>query len=197
VNRLEEGLIRVNADLKALHLQWALIGGLAVSFRAAPRTTKDLDVAIAVSSDRDVDAVVRSFHFRGYRDQPSKAVLWHKDQDRIATIRLLAPGEAPSRIEVDLFFGSSGVEQEVVAAAESLAILPGVYVPIATTGHLMALKVLAGRDKDRADFRSLLEHATPSEVQCARETLDLINERGFHRGKNLLAELARLMEPEE
>jgi predicted nucleotidyltransferase len=197
VSRLDEGLIRLNADLSALRLRWALIGGLAVSFRSAARTTKDLDVVIAVASDNELDAVVRSFHFRGYHDHPENPFLWQKDQNRIATVRLLAPGEErPSRIEVDLFFASSGVETEIVAAAETLAILPGVYVPVARTGHLMALKVLAGRDKDRADFRSLLEHADPGEIQRARETLALISERGFHRGKDLFADFEKLMEPE-
>jgi hypothetical protein len=74
--------------------------------------------------------------------------------------------------------------------------LPGVYVPVIRTGHLLALKVLAGRDKDRADVRSLIEIALSEDLQLARETLTLIERRGYHRGKNLLVELARLEDPE-
>jgi hypothetical protein len=197
VIRLEECLIRLDADLKALKIRWALIGGMAVALRAIARTTQDVDVAIAVRSEKEADNLVRSLHFRGYHDQPLDPMRWQTDQDRLAMIRLLAPGEEPSRIAVDLFFDSSGVEEEIVAAAQTLRILPGVYVPVATTGHLIALKVLAGRDKDRADVRSLLARADLRERERARETLVLIERRGFHRGKeNLLADLTRLMAPE-
>jgi hypothetical protein len=39
------------ADLDALQVRWALIGGLAISVRSAPRFTKDLDFAVAVADD--------------------------------------------------------------------------------------------------------------------------------------------------
>jgi hypothetical protein len=42
----------------------------------------------------------------------------------------------------------------------------------------------------------LLQKANFEELQLARETLDLIERRGFHRGKDLQAELARLLVPE-
>jgi len=149
--RLGEGLIRLDADLKALRLRWALIGGMAVSFRSTARATKDLDVAIAVRTDQEAESVVLSLRGRGYRDQPLGAVFEQKDAGRLATVRLLVPGDDPAKIEVDLFFASSGVEQEIVDEAEMQAILPGIYLPVATTPYLLALKVLAGRDKDRMD----------------------------------------------
>ena len=40
------------ADLDAIGARWAVIGGLAVAFRAEPRFTKDVDVAVAVADDR-------------------------------------------------------------------------------------------------------------------------------------------------
>jgi hypothetical protein len=193
---LGEGLIRVGTDLKALRLRWAVIGGMAVSFRSVARATKDLDVAIAVGSESEAEEVVLSLRIRGYQDQPHGAVFEQKDMNRLATVRLLVPGAVPSRIAVDLFFASSGVEEEIVAAADLRAILPGVYVPIATSGHLLALKVLAGREKDRADVHALLARASPREIQRARETLALIERRGFNRGKNLQVDFARLMESE-
>jgi hypothetical protein len=35
--------------------------------------------------------------------------------------------------------------------------------------------------------------ATPADLQFAREAVDLISRRGYDRGKNLTAELARLL----
>jgi hypothetical protein len=195
VTRLVKALIRLQMDLRSLDLPWALVGGLALSARATPRTTNDIDVAIAVMSDRQAERIVLSLKLRGYQEQP-RGVLDQKDVGRLATIRLLLAQPEANGVEVDLLFASSGVEPEIVAMAQTLEVLPGVYVPVIRTGHLLALKVLAGRDKDRADVRSLIESALSEDLQLARETLTLIERRGYHRGKNLLVELARLEDPE-
>lgn len=68
---------------------------------------------------------------------------------------------------------------------------------MAKAGHLIALKVLAGRDKDRADLRLLLAHAGPLDLQLARESLVLIDRRGYHRGKDLLADFAEILATDE
>jgi hypothetical protein len=196
VIELQQALIRLSGDLQALGLRWALIGGMAVSFRAEPRTTQDLDMVVAVAGDREAERIALNLKLRGYRPHDRQPFLENPD-GRLSTVRLLAPTPAGlETIGVDLLFASSGVEEEVVAAAEMHTVLPGLYVPVATTGHLIALKVLAGRDKDRTDLRSLLKEATLEDLQLARETLDRIERRGFDRGKDLQAELARLLVPE-
>jgi hypothetical protein len=48
----------------------AAIGGLAVAARAEPRTTRDLDVAVAVSGDREAEGIVLAMRSRGYREYP-------------------------------------------------------------------------------------------------------------------------------
>jgi hypothetical protein len=110
---------------------------------------------------------------------------------RLATIRLLAPGEPEGGIGIDLLFASSGVESEIVAAAEPLEILPGVALPVIRTGHLLALKV-AGRPKDMEDARLLIRQMRVADFREAREALELISRRGFDRGRDLVMELARL-----
>jgi hypothetical protein len=54
------------ANLDAVKVRWALIGGLAVSVRAVPRFTKDLDFAIAVANDSEAEDVVHRLRGRGY-----------------------------------------------------------------------------------------------------------------------------------
>jgi len=54
---LARGLIRLDADLRALDLRWAVIGGLAVSVHSIPRTTEDLDAALAVTGDPQAEQV--------------------------------------------------------------------------------------------------------------------------------------------
>lgn len=58
---------RAVADLSALKVRWALIGGLAISVRSVPRFTKDLDFAVAVADDSEAEGVVHRLGGRGYR----------------------------------------------------------------------------------------------------------------------------------
>lgn len=190
---LERALIRLSGDLRALGVRWALVGGMAVSFRAEPRTTQDVDIAVTVSGDREAERIALDLKLRGYTPHEVQPFLESPD-GRLSTARLLAPSVAVlETVGVDLLFASSGIEAEIVAAAEVREVSLGLYVPVARIGHLIALKVLAGRDKDRTDARSLLQRAALEDLQLARESLDRVERQGLHRGKDLQAELARLL----
>jgi predicted nucleotidyltransferase len=191
VTDLEAALIRLDIDLRALGIRWALVGGWAVSLRGEPRTTRDLDVTIAVSSDRQAERIARDLLHRGYDFLP-ESVLEQTTVHRLATVRFLSPA-TPEGCIVDLLFASSGIEPEVVAAASQLEVLPGLDVPVVQLGHLIALKVLAGRPQDLADLQVLRRYAEDRDLLLARESLELISRRGYDRGKDLLAEFARLV----
>ena len=100
---------------------------------------------------------------------------------------------------MDLLFTSFGVEPELVSAAGPLEVLERVAVPVATTSHLIALKVLSKdpvtRPQDLVDARSLLAIASSSELEEARNLRSRIEERGSHRGRALLHGLDALLEP--
>ena len=116
---------------------------------------------------------------------------------RLATTRIVPPGEERDGLVVDLLFASSGVEAEVVAAAEPLEVLPGLRVPVAQIGHLIALKLLARDDRtrpqDRVDLVALLRAARATDLTQARQTGRLIQERGFARGRDLVAGLETML----
>jgi len=94
---------------------------------------------------------------------------------------------------------SSGIEPEIVRAAEITEIVPGLSLPIATAGHLMALKVLARDDQERpqdlADLRALRAVATLADYRAARDAVRLISARGFDRGRDLMAALKEIEQP--
>jgi hypothetical protein len=95
---------------------------------------------------------------------------------------------------VDLLFASSGIEPELVASAIATELFPGLVMPVATVGHLLALKVLSVTDErpqDLVDIRSLLAIAREADVDEARRALELIDRRGFGRSKRLIQELGR------
>ena len=53
--------------LGALGKPYAVVGGIAVSALVAPRSTADVDLAIAVADDDEAESVARSFATAGYR----------------------------------------------------------------------------------------------------------------------------------
>ncbi len=184
VNTLVDSLTRVLADVASSGFPCALVGGLAVSARAEPRMTRDIDLAVAVGDDRQAEKVVASLVARGYR---VRALVEQESAGRLATARLMHCGDGEGI--VDLLFASSGVEKELVAAADETEIVPGVVVPLATVGFLMALKLLARDDRKRPqdadDLRALMEVATPQDIVQCGAAVDLIVARGYGRGRDL------------
>lgn len=193
MNAVEAGLRRVAEDLHRNGRAWALVGGFAVSARAEPRFTRDVDVAVAVPDDAGAEALVRSLVAVGYR------LLASIEQDvagRLATVRLGCPVTEDEDVVVDLLFASSGIEPDIVHAAEQTEIVPGLVLPVAATGHLIALKLLARDDdvrpQDLADLRALSAVAEPADFALAREAVTSISRRGFDRGRDLTAALDAL-----
>ncbi len=193
MTRVERVLGDVAAALDAGKRRYALIGGLAVSARTEPRFTRDVDWAVAVQDDAEAESVVHGLVGGGY------AILMTVEQDethRLATVRLLPPGEPSTGVVADLLFASSGIEPELVDAADAIEILPGLVLPVAKVGHLIALKVLSTvphRPQDTADLRALVGVASAADVELAKQALALIEARGFSRGKRLMDEFERLV----
>jgi predicted nucleotidyltransferase len=177
-------------DLDALGARWAVIGGLAVAFRAEPRFTKDVDIAVAVSDDAEAEGIVNRLQVRGY----ALASLVEQDYvNRLATARLVRPQAGTSSAFIDLLFANSGIEDEIVRRADRLEVLPDVFMPVASIGHLIALKALAGRHQDLTDVGYLISVATDADLGEATESAAKIQERGFNRGQDLLADLAAII----
>jgi hypothetical protein len=67
----------------------------------------------------------------------------------------LQPAGEDDPAVLDLLFASSGIESEIVAAADTLAVVPGLTLPVATTGHLLATCPRGGRQIGRAGGRQI------------------------------------------
>lgn len=191
---LDLALRHLDRDLRRIGVRWALIGGLAVSVRAEPRFTRDVDVVVAVDSDAAAEGVARSMMSNGYQ---MLATIEQEETGRLATVRLVPPTPDVRSVVVDLLFASSGIEAELVACAELREIDVGLVIPVARTGHLIALKLLARDDEhrplDAADLLALRTVADEVERQRAREAVELITTRGYHRGRDLSAALDALL----
>jgi hypothetical protein len=113
-SQLESVALHAKETLADLGYPWALVGGLAVSARAEPRFTRDVDFAVALKSDREAEALILAVQARGYRID---TVLEQETTGRLATVRLVAPGSGEHGVILDLLFASSGIETEVVERA--------------------------------------------------------------------------------
>jgi hypothetical protein len=193
VTSLESALRQIGADLTRAHVSFALVGGLAVSVRTEPRFTRDADLAVALASDAEAEALIHELRARDYRIE---AIVEQEAVGRLATVRLSFSSE-PRAPVIDLLFASSGIESEVVADAEAIELLPDLTMGVARTGHLIALKVLSrddlSRPQDLVDLRALLRVASPEDLARARDSLALIAARGYHRGRELMSEMNTLL----
>lgn len=175
-------------------MRHAVIGGLAVSARTVPRFTKDADLAVTVSSDAEAERLVFAVARDGFQ---IVTLIAQTATGRLATARLgLEDGDSEDAV-VDLLFASCGIEPEVVTAAEPLELFAGLTTPVATIGHLIAMKVLSRDDdtrpQDVVDLRALIVEATDEDLAMARDGLALITARSYDRGKSLQADLDALL----
>lgn len=195
MNPLITAIERTVREFAKIETPYCLIGGLAVSARTEPRFTRDADFALAVVDDSEAEMIVRHFLSEKYQ------VVATVEQDamgRLATVRLSPNEKAVVGIVVDLLFASSGIEPEIVRDSDKVEIFENIILPVATIGHLLALKILSNdenrRPQDIMDIQKLIEAADEAELTCAREAVSLIIARGFHRGRSLETDLARFIQ---
>jgi Nucleotidyl transferase AbiEii toxin, Type IV TA system len=180
--KLAEALLSLVQRLEGHGVRFAVVGGLAASARGEARFTRDVDVATAVDTDEDAEAVVFSLQQAGY------LLLATVEQDaakRLATARL----RNPQGIVCDLIFATSGIEREVVESAEPLELFEHVLVPTATAEALLAMKTLsasAKRARDLEDIRAILLENPSFDEARVKELLGTIERRGYARGQRLL-----------
>ena len=182
---------QVLSALRQENVKGCIVGGLAVSARCEPRFTRDVDIAVVVDTDEHAEALIHALASHGLR---MAGLVEQEAVGRLAMARL----STEDGLSVDLLIASSGIETEVVTNAEILEVVQGVLLPVARTGHLIALKLLSvapGRETDAADLRNLAAVATQDEWNLASEAVAQIQERGFARGRQLDAELLTLRDP--
>ena len=190
-SRIEEALASAVASLRLRKRRFALVGGLAVSVRAEPRFTRDVDLAVIVSDDADAEALVRDLRTDGFT---VAATVEHDVRRRLATVRLLLRG-----VKVDLLFASSGIEPEIVASSSEIDVLSVGALPVASAEDLLATKVLSMTERrlqDRVDAQNILKYREHLDLVAVRARLELITQRGFHREQDLDAKLDALVREE-
>lgn len=188
-------LPRVLRDLHLSAQPFALVGGLAVAARSGPRFTNDVDFAVVTRDNDAAESFIR--YFTRQKGYDLKGTIEDAVKDVLRGSRLIPPGQPDEQIIVDVLFRTCGIEDEVVAFASNVEILPGLTIPVAQTGHLIAMKILSqgnvAREQDTVDLAALTRAASVEDLQYARKGILLMQERGYRHalGKDLLHDLAQ------
>lgn len=184
-SNLEHTLADITKSLREQKRKFALVGGLALSFRAEVRFTRDVDIAVLVQDDADFEALIFALRPMGYS---VLATVEHTRLKRLATVRL----STPSGPVVDLISASCGIEQEIVERATPIEFGGISALPVARAEELLAMKILSMSDRrlqDRIDARNLMLYAAELNLGEVEENLRKITDRGFHRDEDLFAKL--------
>jgi predicted nucleotidyltransferase len=186
-------LKRVARDLNESAVPWCLVGGLATSVYTEPRTTKDVDLVVSVSGDPDSEQLRAFLKARGYTGE---SMLLHALPTFKMGWRLMIPPSNGVNIPIDILSSVCGFEGEIIQAAEKFEILPGVVLPVASLGHLMAMKIISqnntDRIQDRADLLALLKAAKELDVSLARGFVARISGSLYANDRDLVAEFDSL-----
>lgn len=178
---IEEALFDVAKRLGRHGVRCALVGGLAVSIRAEVRFTRDVDLAIAVGSDAEVESLTRALIAEGFA---LVAVVMQDERARIAIARI----RSPSGVIIDLLAASSSICSRRRQASRRRS-----WPVPRWSKDSKAMR--AARLQDEIDARSLLSSQT-IDLVLVKRTLELIETRGYARGQDLQTKLATLLAAE-
>ena len=141
-----------------------------MSVRSEPRTTRDVDIAVAVSDDREAESILRDLVSRGYR---SLGGVEQTDTGRLATMRLVPPDSGPLGAIVDLCSRPRELNRTSARARTRWRWLMGSLrrSPVATVGHLVAMKLLSRDDDHRPqgiiDLHAWIGVASDADLEVA------------------------------
>lgn len=140
--------------LSARGTGFAVIGGIAVSFRGEPRMTADLDLVAALDVDGALDLL---------QALPSSKLepLFDDVEDVVRSSFIVPLRHRETGIGVDLAVGLSGFERRLIERATEEAV-GDTTVPVATAEDLLLMKMLAGRARDVEDARGIVSRAGSS-----------------------------------
>ena len=124
----------------------ALIGGLAVAFRGVPRTTRDIDVLLAVPRIQ-LPAALERLRGAGCTLE-IRDVLAELRDDHLSRIHC-------GSVRIDLMSAALGIFGEVVKSAKWETVR-GRRLRVASAEGLILLKLIAFRPQDEADLMGLI-----------------------------------------
>ncbi len=138
----------------SLGVRWYVFGAQAVIAAGVPRLTADVDVTVEIPKSA-VPVLLAALGRHGFALRDVDDVMTFITETRVVPAAHIGSG-----IPIDLVLAGPGLEEEMLARVVMREVR-GASIPFVATADLIALKVLAGREKDLEDVRALIRAAPP------------------------------------
>jgi predicted nucleotidyltransferase len=156
--RLEPGVIaaanRIARFLEANGLAYTLVGGVAVSGISRPRSTRDVDVLVMLETGV-IERLLAAEEFAPRIADAARFALK-------ANVLLLA--DKASGVDLDILLGVLPFEREMIRRARTLT-FGGITARFPRVQELLAMKLIAARNRDLADAEELSHSGEPWNMQ--------------------------------
>jgi hypothetical protein len=175
------------AAFAALGVRWYVFGAQAVIAAGVPRLSADIDVTVETPRG-GTRALIAALAKHGIviRDVGDVATF-------IAETRVVPALHVASRLPVDVVLAGPGLEEDMMARVLRRSV-GAAQIPFVDTADLIALKILAGRDKDLEDVAALGRAAPPElSLEVARRRVAELG--ALIDDSTLTATFDRLMKP--
>jgi Nucleotidyl transferase AbiEii toxin, Type IV TA system len=139
---------RLVATLGALGIEFAIVGGVAVSLVSTPRFTADVDAVLLDIDDR-LEWLIDELKNAGYESRASDPIAFAR-RTRVLTMR------DKNGVGIDLMLGLLPFDIDLVSRAVTATLSDLSTVPVASPTHLVVIKAIAWRPRDVEDIRQLV-----------------------------------------
>lgn len=151
-------------------VDFLVIGGVAVSLLARPRTTQDIDV-LSLLDESQWEGFVKTGSRFGFIPRINDA-LEFAQKNRILLMR-----HKKSQLDIDISFGILPFEEESLKR-KVIRRIGELNVPLPTPEDLIIMKAMAHRPQDMVDIAVILETCPKSDLkrirECVREFADVL-----------------------
>jgi hypothetical protein len=155
--------------LARLGARWYVFGAQAALVWGRPRLTADIDVTVRMDPE-EPERLVRALEEAGF------ALRFGNSEDFVRRTRVLPFLHVASGLPLDVVLAGPGLEEIFLSRAVPVNI-GALVVPVICPEDLIATKILAGREKDLEDVRSILrERRSTLDVALIRFTLTLLED---------------------
>lgn len=174
---------RLQSILDAQHWHYCFIGGIAVQHWGEPRLTRDLDLALLTGFGGEaqfIDTLLA--HYEGRLP----------DAREFALARRILLLRTQSGIGIDISLAALPFEQDAMRRAVRAEYAPGVRLRICSPEDLIVMKMLAGRETDLRDVRSILVRRVAGELDWGRVEAQLAELAEVSNDAHLLARFRQI-----
>ena len=143
---LDRAIHDIAGVLDSLHVDYAVIGGIANAIWGEPRATVDVDVTVSVDKN-ELDVIVRGIGQRLRSAVPDPVKFVHETR--------VLPLDTTDGVRVEVIFALLSFEVDAIRRATAVSIA-GRMIRVVTAEDLVLMKILSDRPRDLADAEGIV-----------------------------------------